>query len=184
MVYSVGREDAAEQLGISTRTIDRYIRKGKIRSRKVGKLVMLHGDDVRVLLNGWEQKDYEIIEPKPTREITTNTSSLASSEIGEILTKKMQEKDELIQELSYKLGKLETELKNSIPKIEHRKATLMLEEAQHKRVEDAQKLKDKNQELNDKLNREKNIATFFIICAFVLAMFVVFLLVKYINLAT
>lgn len=93
----------------------------------------------------------------------------------------MQEKDELIQELSYKLGKLETELKNSIPKIEHRKATLMLEEAQHKRAEDTQELKDKNQRLYEKLDREKNIATFFIICAFVLAMFLVFLLIKYFD---
>ena len=181
MIYSIGREDAAAQLGMSTRTIDRYIRKGKIRSRKVGKLVMLHKDDVDVLLNGGIQKDYEIIEPETKKEISKTTNTIASSEIWEILTQKMQEKDELIQELSYKLGKLETELKNSIPKIEHRKATLMLEEAQHKRAEDTQELKDKNQRLYEKLDREKNIATFFIICAFVLAMFLVFLLIKYFD---
>lgn len=52
MVYSVGREEAADRLGMSTRTVDRYIRRGKIRSRKVGKLIMLHRDDVDVLMNG------------------------------------------------------------------------------------------------------------------------------------
>lgn len=81
MIYSIGREDAAAQLGMSTRTIDRYIRKGKIRSRKVGKLVMLHKDDVDVLLNGGIQKDYEIIEPETKKEISKTTNTIASSEI-------------------------------------------------------------------------------------------------------
>lgn len=94
----------------------------------------------------------------------------------------MQEKDEIIQELSYKVGKLESELANSIPKLEHRKATLMLEEAQHKRAEDAHNLKEKNQQLEKKLGQERNISTFFIISSVLLILGLVVLIVKYFEL--
>jgi len=95
----------------------------------------------------------------------------------------MKEKDEMIQELSYKVGKLETELKNSIPKLEHRKATLMLEESQYKRAEDAQKLKENNQSLQRKLGREKNISTIFIISALLLCLALFGLIYKYFELS-
>lgn len=187
MVYSVGREEAADRLGMSTRTVDRYIRRGKIRSRKVGKLIMLHRDDVDVLMNGWVQQDYEIVQPAESKKETTTTpstqvSTTVGNDILEILNKKMQEKDEIIQELSYKVGKLESELANSIPKLEHRKATLMLEEAQHKRAEDAHNLKEKNQQLEKKLGQERNISTFFIISSVLLILGLVVLIVKYFEL--
>ena len=39
MNYTIDREEGAELLGMSTRTVDRYIRAGKIRSKKMGKKV-------------------------------------------------------------------------------------------------------------------------------------------------
>ena len=184
MVYSIWREEAAKQLGMSTRTVDRYIRKGKIRSRKVGKLIMLHKDDVNVLVNGGVQQDYEIVTPetkKVSKEASTQMSSSTNGDLFEILNSKMQEKDDLIQELSYKLGKMETELKNSIPKLEHRKATLLLEESQHKRAEDTAQLKETNRVLWTQLSREKNLSTVMIILAFVLFMIMIFVLYKYLE---
>ena len=111
---------------------------------------MLHKDDVNVLVNGGVQQDYEIVTPetkKVSKEASTQMSSSTNGDLFEILNSKMQEKDDLIQELSYKLGKMETELKNSIPKLEHRKATLLLEESQHERAEDTAQLKETNRVL-------------------------------------
>lgn len=46
-------------------------------------------------------------------------------------------KDETIQDLSYKLGKTETELRNTIPLVDYNKATFLLESAKAKSSEDA-----------------------------------------------
>ena len=46
-MFTIDREDGARMLEVSTRTIDRYIRSGKIRAKKRGKKVFLHEEDVR-----------------------------------------------------------------------------------------------------------------------------------------
>jgi excisionase family DNA binding protein len=52
MVFTITREDASKMLGVSTRTVDRYIQSGKIRTKRDGKLIMLHRDDIDGLKNG------------------------------------------------------------------------------------------------------------------------------------
>lgn len=52
MVFTLSREDASKMLGVSTRTVDRYIHSGKIRTKRDGKLIMLHKDDVTHAKNG------------------------------------------------------------------------------------------------------------------------------------
>lgn len=54
--YVLDREQAAEILLVSTRTVDRYVRSGKIRSRRIGKKIYLHDDDVRRLSQGGFQE--------------------------------------------------------------------------------------------------------------------------------
>ncbi len=49
MSYTFTRESAAERLQISTRTLDRHVKAGKIRSKKQGKVLYLHEDDIRDL---------------------------------------------------------------------------------------------------------------------------------------
>lgn len=46
MSYDLDRIQVAELLSTSTRTIDRHIRSGRIRTRRVGKKVLLHREDV------------------------------------------------------------------------------------------------------------------------------------------
>lgn len=46
MVFTLTREDASKMVGVSTRTIDRYIQSGKIRTKRDGKVIMLHKEDV------------------------------------------------------------------------------------------------------------------------------------------
>ena len=49
MPFSLDRYEAAESLAVSTRTLDRYVKAGKVRSKRVGKKVFLHDDDVEAL---------------------------------------------------------------------------------------------------------------------------------------
>jgi excisionase family DNA binding protein len=45
-VYNITRESAAQVLGISTRTIDRYIRSGKLSYKKVANKVLLERNEI------------------------------------------------------------------------------------------------------------------------------------------
>jgi excisionase family DNA binding protein len=52
MVFTLTREDASKMIGVSTRTIDRYIHAGKIRTKRDGKVIMLHKEDVTQVKGG------------------------------------------------------------------------------------------------------------------------------------
>lgn len=44
--YNISREEASELLNISTRTLDRYIRRGKLSYRKVANRVLLAREEL------------------------------------------------------------------------------------------------------------------------------------------
>ncbi len=150
--YSVSREDAAVQLQMSTRSVDRYIRRGKLRAKKVGKMVWIHGQDLDVIKNrGW-QSNYDqggetslpAVVADPLASVAKPSADVAS--ILETLDKKLEEKDQLIQDLTYRLGKAEIELKNSVPLVDHKKVAFLLEDAKrnldHERNEMENKMED------------------------------------------
>lgn len=65
-MYTITREQASVELNMSTRSIDRYIRSGKLRSKKEGKIVYIHTDDVKNLL-GTETKQEIILQTKSSQ---------------------------------------------------------------------------------------------------------------------
>lgn len=150
--YSISREDAALQLQMSTRSIDRYIRRGKLRAKKVGKMVWIHGQDLEVIKNrGWQSNYEQDSDASPLPVVTTDplTSLKPSGDISavlEIIEGKLEEKDQLIQDLTYRLGKAEVELKNSIPLVDHKKVAFLLEDAKrnldHERNEMENRIED------------------------------------------
>ena len=65
----------------------------------------------------------------------------------------IEKKDEVILDLSYRLGKTETELKNSISLTEYKKATFLLESAKTKNDEDKTDLSRKIEVLEKELHK-------------------------------
>ena len=49
MAFSLDREGASRRLGVSSRTIDRHIQAGRIRTRRIGKKMFLEEDDIETL---------------------------------------------------------------------------------------------------------------------------------------
>lgn len=169
MVFTLSREDASKMLGVSTRTIDRYIQSWKIRTKRDGKLIMLHKEDVGQVKGGWTQTDYEVIAPKPTLVPSVGYDPReAQNEILRTLETIIREKDALIQELTFKLGKLESDISNTVPKLEHKKAVLALEEANSSRMHDMEMIVQTKKEIEDRYQREKLISTVLMIGVFVL----------------
>jgi hypothetical protein len=69
---------------------------------------------------------------EPMTQFVTKPLIVSYKELYEESKALLTRKDELIQDLSYRLGNLETELKNSIPMLEYKKATFLLESSQSK----------------------------------------------------
>ena len=167
--YSADREKAAMLLGVSTRSIDRYIKSNKIRSRKLGKKLYLHDEDIERLRAGGIQEDFVIMTgdsdsytdaqdeavvtlhstPKHTMRDMVNYRDLYDQ-----ANEKITVKDKMIQELSYRLGQSETELKNTISISEYKKATFLLESAKSQWEEEKSHMSEKVSFLENSLKRE------------------------------
>ena len=71
-MYNFTRQDAANILNVSTRSIDRYIKSWKIRTRKNGKIVYLNENDINILK--WFTKQ-EVIVPKTDANYGNNVNN-------------------------------------------------------------------------------------------------------------
>ena len=148
MSFTLDRSEAARILSVSTRTIDRHIQSEHIRVKRVGKKIWLESNDVDALRDRDATRagdDYEVVTQKdlPEEEKSEIHTILPISQkqpentvnivrLYENACQIIEKKDELIQDLSYKLGKTENELKNSISLSEYKKATFLLESALQK----------------------------------------------------
>jgi len=193
MSFSLDRIAAAENLAISTRTLDRYVKAGKIRSKKVGKKVFLHDGDLDILRNelGREVDDAARQEdlPRPFKiseesaEIVFFDESAAKDtgfrrkpvivdyqDLFEDAQKRIDEKERVIRELSFRVGQAEAELKSSVSLIEYKKTAYLLEAAKTKGDEDKAVAAEEIETLARKLESEKSIT---LILAIALALLLV-----------
>jgi len=119
MAFTLDRDGAATRLGVSSRTIDRHIQAGRIRTRRIGKKTFLDdgdvdilrdgnsshaekGDDTIIILDEKEMSSHEIIHPSKTQAIDT----VAVTELVRLYEETrgiIAKKDSVIQDLSYKL---------------------------------------------------------------------------------
>jgi len=185
MIYNLTREQAADILWISTRTLDRRIRKWTLTHEKRANKVYLSEEEVR---NYKPEKEISVV-----LESTTSNSSWKTTKITpkvdteEIVSKiwkhmdeslnkflevmaekdkKLEEKNQIIFALQNRVGELESKLKNTValPMYQEEKKELILEK---------ENLKVEKKLLEEELKKEKirNIA----IIGFVVVLVVVML---------
>ena len=58
--YNLSREKAALELGVSTRTIDRYVKSGKLSYKKIANKVLLANDEILALKQEFAQLHTEV----------------------------------------------------------------------------------------------------------------------------
>ncbi len=194
--YSITREKAAIELGVSTRTIDRYVKGGKLSYKKVANKVLLARDEVEALKAEFStlhsQVTSELIqEVKPNVAPTSHTSSVAQpvavrADIDQAIEEKIdkfflifKEKDKMIEEknkiifmLQQRIGELETKIQTMIalPDYNREKQEAIIEK---------QKLEERISKLKEAVRTEK--VKNFIIMLFSLLFIgiAIFLLMKY-----
>lgn len=180
-MYSIDRETASKELNISTRTLDRYIKSGKIRSKKIWKKIFLNIQDIEIIKKWWIQEDYEIIpslnnkKSSASLKVFNNEDSKSYKELFEETSRILEKKDDLIKDLSYKVGKLEMELKNSISLLEYKKATFLLETTNVKSEDEKKDLTQSIDILKEKV-RSQEFLNIILIIVFALTLIIVFLI--------
>jgi len=174
-MYNTTREKAALKLNISTRSIDRYIRAWKLRSKKEWKIVYIHEDDINNFLWIWNKKQQVIVWNihKKEEEIETNSTSLSKNDekislIFDKLREEIKYKDEEIKNMSIKIWKMEEIVKNSISMVEFKKTQFLLEESKNNLILDLASAKKEIEIKNNLLKEEKSLNYILIIISIIL----------------
>lgn len=176
-MYSLDRDEVAKILEISTRTVDRYIRSWKIRSQKKWKKIFLNDQDIEIIKNWWIQEEYEVIKPREKQEVYVSRVEDWAKSIKilyEEAIKAVEKKDDVIKDLSYRLWRAEVELKNSIPLLEYKKTTFLLETTSQKTEEEKKELVNNLESTKEKL-RNQELINLIMVWVFTIMLIVVFL---------
>jgi len=182
LTYSVSRQQAADMLGVSTRSIDRYVKWWKLSYKKVANKVLLSTEEVAEM-----QEDYNLLHQNPlsqtvvvkekaanaSTKVTRVSSSLWASsvkEFADILREKdttIEQKNQMIFALQRKIGEVESKMQQMIALPEHsaEKEDLKL---------DMQKLEMEKKDLQEGIRKEKLMNTIFLGLALISVIFVLF----------
>lgn len=186
-MYTITRQDAADILQISTRSVDRYIKAWKLRSKKEGKIIYIHSDDVEKISWKSSHSSQEVIMPREKNTSYTQSKTQAetiqresSNEVINAQSRATLEKiyldmkwdikikDQAIQDLSIKLGQAQEIAKNSVSLIEFKKSQFLLEESKGHLSGEVSELKAQKNELTKKLKYEKSTNILLIAFCFIL----------------
>ena len=127
-MYTMTRTEGATLLGVSTRTVDRYIRSDRIRTKKIGKQIYLNNEDIDVL----RDEDHSTIAALDTDDGETSEAthdSVSYETLYHETAKSLEEKEAFVGELTRRISTLEAELKTCITIAEHKRITFPLESA-------------------------------------------------------
>lgn len=135
-VSKISRAEAAKLLSVSVRTIDRYIRSGRLSSQKLDKAIFLSRKEILALATV-DKNDVSTASVSTAVDVDnlselvdsvstpTSEKALPNNKIFEELYYKLQEdnkeKQQRLEIANYRVGQLESQIQSSIPLIEHKK---------------------------------------------------------------
>jgi len=152
------RSQAADLLGISTRTLDRYLKAKKIKSKEIKGHVRIYQTELEKLAEEIGKKiitEENIITPvqkqAKSKEIISHSihgHDLIYKNLYEETKAELKDAYGQLQMVNYQLGQFEEKLKNSVP--------LLAQKNEEKELETAkQDLEKKSQEIEQKLKIER-----------------------------
>lgn len=173
------RPQAAKYIGVSTRTLDRYVAQNKISVVREKGHVLLRISELDIL---HQQKNP--VAAQVISDISINNSEEENNiyEINEKIQKYktlyeeakigLEQRDEMLRQMHYQLGVMETEAKSTVPMLE---AENEKQELSHNITE----LSEENKILKTELDTARNGRTIFFIVALVLLFLLfIFFLIK------
>lgn len=123
--YTITRNQAASLLWVSTRTIDRYVKSGKLSYKKVANKVILNEEELRILQNEFSSLRQEVsteliwwekaVSIKPISDISSIDEKLDKFYlIFQEKDKQIDEKNKIIFMLQQRIGELEAKIQTMI----------------------------------------------------------------------
>lgn len=185
--YNITRQAAAKSLWVSTRTIDRYVKNGKLSYKKIANKILLAKEEISAM-----QNEFSALRQEVSSEIVGGTgsssavvSSAMSSNLEQSIDEKVdkfflifKEKDKMLEEknkiiymLQQRVSELETKLQHMIalPDYNKEKQEMLLEK---------EKLENKISHLKGNLKTEKSKNLVFIGLALIFIAIASFLFLK------
>ena len=181
--YTVTRTQAAALLWVSTRTIDRYVKSGKLSYKKIANKVILNEEELKVLQNEFSSLRQEIsteliwenekktISVKPVSAMATIDEKLVKFYlIFQEKDKQIEEKNKIIFMLQQRIGELEAKIQTMIALPDYNKEKQQAIEEKRILEEKLAKLTSKVKEQETKTYVVLIFAILFIIVAWIFYM--------------
>ncbi len=161
--YNVTREVAAKWLNISTRTIDRYIKSGKLSYKKIANKVLLAKEEVLALKQEFatlhQELSTEIINQTSTPATTTNLSNKGMENAIDQKIEKFflifKEKEKMLEEKNKMIFVLQQRVTELETKIQHMVALPDYNKEKQEAIIEKQKLEEKIGQLKGMIKNEK-----------------------------
>lgn len=187
--YAITREKAAIELGVSTRTIDRYVKGGKLSYKKIANKVLLAKDEIEALKAEFSTLHNEV-RSELIHEVETPSKAsqpmAVRADLDQAIDEKIdrfflifKEKDKMIEEknkiifmLQQRIGELETKIQTMIalPDYNREKQEAIIEK---------QKLEERISKLKEAVRTEKVKNFIIMLFSLVFIGIAIFLLLKY-----
>ena len=163
--YNVTREVAAKSLHISTRTIDRYIKNGKLSYKKIANKVLLAKEEVIALKQEFatlhQELNTEIINQNTTTS-TTSTTLSNKNDVESAIDEKIEkfflifkEKEKILEEKNKMIFVLQQRVTELETKIQHMVALPDYNKEKQEAIIEKQKLEEKIGQLKGMIKNEK-----------------------------
>ena len=184
--YNLTRQETADELEISVRSVDRYIKAWKLRSKKKGKLVYIHDEDIANVGGNSDKKPIIITTTQTVKDSAPNSYREESQKIVKKddydkltqsfekvytnLQSQIEKKDEFIQDLSVQLWQAREQVKQSISVSEHNRSQMLLEESKGHIAKQITTLGEEKKALEQSVKNEKTDKMVLMIAVFILLM--------------
>ena len=162
---TVTRNQAAALLWVSTRTIDRYVKSGKLSYKKVANKVILNEEELRILQNEFsslrQEISTELIWEKTTAVRPISDMSTLDEKLDKFYLifqekdKQLDEKNKIIFMLQQRIGELEAKIQTMIALPDYNKE-------KQQAIEEKKALEEKLARLTSKV-REQETKTYVVI---------------------
>lgn len=175
----VDRQTAARILNVSTRTLDRYLRKDILGYKKKQHRILIKKSDIddyinkykvdnvvdiadKVNLHFQDQSDLFEEEAEQEKQATTMLSQIENAQPGSIyknlyyeFKQDLNQKMERLELANYKLGQLETQMQNMIPVMDHKKKMDEFKAMSQKITQEMKNIQAEKAQLEKQLRQEK-----------------------------
>ncbi|MBI5412702.1 helix-turn-helix domain-containing protein [Candidatus Peregrinibacteria bacterium] len=152
----IDREEASKVLRVSTRTLDRYLKKYRIKTRRDGRRILIKREDIDHIIHDHVGHflDMTVDKSRQILEGVEGVQNVSKIEVKDVQIQNFQEKEKIMESdtsvyydlyleakrelrerqdrleaATYRVGQLETQLKNMVPLLDYTRKEKELREA-------------------------------------------------------